>query len=175
MAKEGYYSSPKKETYTYEELRPMFERCIMDRATYLGFFYKVMPRELFDLYGKKALWELGKFRHEVRGWCPRKNDIECFGDYLVEGFDVNNTLDDHNEYVELTDDHATIHMLGKCALVKGWEEMGLSPEEVAYLCEIACYGDYGHTDVCGLKGTFTCTSAQPGKEYCEFIIEKKDP
>ena len=40
----------KKDTYTYAEVREMIEGAMMDRARYLGFFYKVMPRELFDEY-----------------------------------------------------------------------------------------------------------------------------
>ena len=42
----------KKDTYTYEEVRPLIEAAMEDRARYLGFFYKVMPKELFDKYAK---------------------------------------------------------------------------------------------------------------------------
>ena len=54
----------KKDTYTYAEVREMIEGAMMDRARYLGFFYKVMPRELFDEYGKKALFAYGEFKAE---------------------------------------------------------------------------------------------------------------
>ena len=63
-------------------------------------------------------------------------------------------------------------MEGKCALVQGWEKMGLSPEEVEYLCDIASYGDYGHANALDLQGTWLCTSAQKGCDYCDFKIEK---
>ena len=46
----------KKETYTYAEVREMLEHALMERAATVGFFFtKTMPRELFDLYAKKAL------------------------------------------------------------------------------------------------------------------------
>ena len=63
-------------------------------------------------------------------------------------------------------------MEGKCALVQGWEKMGFSPEEVEYLCDIASYGDYGHANALELQGTWLCTSAQKGCDYCDFKIEK---
>ena len=50
--------------------------------------------------------------------------------------------------------------------------MGLEPEEVEYLCDIASYGDYGHANALDLQGTWLCTSAKKGCEYCDFKIEK---
>ena len=52
----------KKDTYTYEEVRPLIEAAMEDRARYLGFFYKVMPRDLFDKYAKKALYAYGEYK-----------------------------------------------------------------------------------------------------------------
>ena len=49
----------KKDTYTYEEVRSRIEAAMEDRARYLGFFYKVMPRDMFDKYAKKALYAYG--------------------------------------------------------------------------------------------------------------------
>ena len=46
----------------------------------------------------------------------------------------------------------------------------LTPEEVAYMCEIASYGDFGHSEALNLNGEWLCTSAQPGCEYCDFKI-----
>ncbi len=57
----------KKDTYTYEEVRKIVESALEDRARYLGFFYQVMPRELFDLYGKRALYAYGEFKANVLG------------------------------------------------------------------------------------------------------------
>ena len=50
--------------------------------------------------------------------------------------------------------------------------MGLSPEEVGYLCDIASYGDFGHANALNLTGTWICASAHPGCDYYDFKIEK---
>ena len=50
----------KKDIYTYAEVREMMESAMMDRARYLGYFYKVMPRDLFDGYAQKALFAYGE-------------------------------------------------------------------------------------------------------------------
>ena len=39
----------------------MIEAALEDRARYLGFFYKVMPRDLFDKYAKKAMYAYGEY------------------------------------------------------------------------------------------------------------------
>ncbi len=90
-------------------------------------------------------------------------------EFLVSCNGVGNTLAKGNSIVESTEEAATVRMEGKCALVQGWEGgMGLSQEEVAYLCEIASYGDFGHAEALGLNGTWLCTSAQEGCDHCEL-------
>lgn len=162
----------KKETYTYEEVRAIVEAALEDRARYLGFFYKVMPKELFDLYGKRALYAYGEFKANKLGFgADQKGNPSGMAQFLVSCNGVGNTLAIGNMISEADDESATVRMEGKCALVQGWEKMGLSKEEVAYLCEIASYGDFGHAEALQLNGTWLCTSAQEGCEYCEFKIE----
>lgn len=163
----------KKDTYTYEEVRPMIEAAIEDRARYLGFFYKVMPRDLFDKYAKKALYAYGEYKALGMGAGQgHEGDPAGLADFLVSCNSVANTLAVGNHVCEKTDEFTTVRMEGKCALVQGWEKMGLSPEEVEYLCDIASYGDYGHANALDLQGTWLCTSAQKGCDYCDFKIEK---
>lgn len=162
----------KKDTYTYEEVRPIIEAALEDRARYLAFFYKVMPRELFDMYAKKALYAYGEYKALGLGAGKgHEGDPKGLADFLVSCNGVGNTLAVGNQVLEETADSATVRMEGKCALVQGWEKMGLSPEEVEYLCDIASYGDYGHANALNLTGTWVCTSAQKGCDYCDFKIE----
>ena len=70
MTNEERVQYNKKDNYTYEEVRKMIESALEDRARYLGFFYKVMPRELFDLYAKKALYAYGE--HKAASGAERK-------------------------------------------------------------------------------------------------------
>lgn len=172
MTNEERVQYNKKDNYTYEEVRKMIESALEDRARYLGFFYKVMPRELFDLYAKKALYAYGE--HKAASGCGAGSDGNPKGmaEFLVSCNGVSNTLAVGNCICDETDEYATVRMAGKCALVQGWENMGLAPEEVEYLCDIASYGDYGHANALDLQGTWLCTSAKKGCEYCDFKIEK---
>ena len=163
----------KKDTYTYAEVREMLESAMMDRARYMGFFYKVMPRELFDEYGKRALFAYGQFKAKNPFFDGKPTGApKVMSDFLVSTNGVSATPAIGITCIEQDDDHAVLLMDGKCALVQGWEQMGLSPEEVSYLCEIASYGDFGQCDALGLKGTWLCTSTEPGCTYCKFLVEK---
>ena len=161
----------KKDTYTYEEVRPLVEAALEDRARNLAFFYKVMPKELFDLYAKKALYAYGAWKATGMGkGAGSEGNPAGLAQFLCSCNGVANTLAVGNRIVEQTEDTATVRMEGKCALVQGWENMGLTPEEVAYMCEIASYGDFGHSEALNLNGEWLCTSAQPGCDYCDFKI-----
>ena len=163
----------KKDTYTYEEVRQLVEAALEDRARYLAFFYKVMPRDLFDKYAKKALYAYGEYKALGLGAGQgHEGDPAGLAEFLVGCNGVANTLAVGNKVEYSDEESTTVRMEGKCALVQGWEKMGLSPEEVTYLCDIASYGDFGHANALELTGTWVCTSAQPGCDYCDFKIEK---
>lgn len=162
----------KKDTYTYEEVRSMIESANADRARYLGFFYKVMPRELFDLYAKKALFAYGEYKAKNPFFDKyNKGDLNAMTDFLESTNGVSATPSIGIYAVEKTKDHHIINMDGKCALVEGWKGMGFSPEEVDYLCLIASYGDFGHCHALGLEGEWLQTSTKPGCDHCVFKVE----
>lgn len=74
----------KKDTYTYEEVRPLIEAAMEDRARYLGFFYKVMPKELFDKYAKKALYAYGEYKAlGLKAGAGREGDPQGLAEFLV--------------------------------------------------------------------------------------------
>lgn len=168
--------SYKKDSYSYEEVRQMIEGAMMDRARYLGFFYKVMPQELFDEYGKKALFAYGEFKAQNQFFEGReKGDIKAMSDFLESTNGVSATPSIGIYCTELDSEHAILNMDGKCALVQGWEQMGLTTEEVDYLCQIASYGDFGHCHALGLKGEWLETSTKPGCSRCVFKVVKEQP
>lgn len=171
--KEDRAAYGKKDTYTYEEVRPLIESAMEDRARYLGFFYKVMPRDMFDKYAKKALYAYGEYKANGLGAGKgHEGNPQGLADFLVSCNGVANTLAVGNHISDQDEGYTTVRMEGKCALVQGWEKMGLSAEEVDYLCEIASYGDYGHANALDLQGEWLCTSAKKGCDYCDFKIEK---
>ncbi len=169
MAENNNWPNRKKETYTYEEAREYLVSAMKDRAKTLGAFYKVMPRELFDEYAKKACYEYGAAKGDR---IPVKDSPKAFADFLVSCNSVANTCAIGNSVQSETEDEIVVHMAGSCALVEGWREMGLTNEEVDYLCSVQCYGDYGHTEACGCKGEWLCTSAAGKTDYCDFKITK---
>lgn len=165
----------KKESYSYDEVRQMMESAMMDRARYLGFFYKVMPRELFDEYGKKALFAYGEFKAENKFFEGRqKGDVKAMSDFLESTNGVSATPSIGIYCTKYDGDEAILNMDGKCALVQGWEQMGLSPEEVDYLCLIASYGDFGQCHALGLKGEWLETSTKTGCDRCIFKVVKEE-
>lgn len=172
----GKGSRYKHDVYTYEEVRPMFEAAIRDRGRLFGFFYKVMPKDLFDKYAKEAWYEYGRFKSKMGTLYKGENgDVEEFADFMISeaNFGVAGTSDGEAWRIERGTDRSVVAFGGKCQLVAAWEQMGLSEEEVMYLCEVACYGDAGYTEELDLKGYFNFTSADPKHDYCEFVIEKK--
>jgi len=52
--------------------------------------------------------------------------------------------------------------------------MGFSPEEVKYLCDVACSGDHGMAAALGLKVHFTSRFSDGNGANCEIVIEKAD-
>jgi hypothetical protein len=168
----GYNTGPgKKETYAYEEVRGMIESCIMDRAKYLAAFYKAMPRDEFDKWAKKALWGYGE--RKVPRTKGEHGKVKTFSDIMLAINGVNNTCAGTNTVELINEEKAVVHFNHKCAMVQGWEDMGLAKDEVKYLCDIACYGDYAHADGLGLKCSFPYTSADGAHESCELVVEKK--
>ena len=166
----------KHEVYSYNEVRPMFEAALKDRGRLFGFFYKVMPKDLFDKYAREAWFEYGKFKKDMKLYKGEDGDVQAFAEHMIrpEAFSVSGTSDGEGWWIKRDPKQSIVGFGGKCQLVAAWEQMGLSPEEVKYLCEVACEGDAGLSEALGLKGYFNFTSADPEKDYCEFVVEKKD-
>lgn len=165
------YTFDRNKTYTFEEVRPVVEGCLKDRAKYLGHFYKVMPRDLFDKYAKEALWNYGK----ARDWKGEMGSVKTMVDFLTDAFVSVGCTIGAGVVAELDEDanKALLIFEDGCALVDGWREMGLTDDEIDYLCKVACYGDYGQSDSFGLKCSFNCTMTDKGCNTCEMVLEPK--
>ena len=84
-----------------------------------------MPRELFDLYAKRALYAYGEYKANGLGAGKgHEGDPQGLADFLVGCNSVANTLAVGNQVIDKTDDYTTVRMEGKCALVQGWEKNG---------------------------------------------------
>jgi len=76
------------------------------------------------------------------------------------------------EVVQLQPEHsvARFHF---CPLWAAWKEMGLSPERIARLCDLACKSDYGRAS--NFKNTVLTFPKRLacGDEYCQLDARKK--
>ena len=112
----------KKDTYTYEEVRPLIEAAIEDRARYLGFFYKVMPKDLFDKYAKKALYAYGEYKALGLGFGKgNEGNPEGLADFLVGANGVANTLAVGNQVLERDEECAWRASVPWCRDGRKWD------------------------------------------------------
>jgi hypothetical protein len=75
-----------------------------------------------------------------------------------------------HEVVEVSDSRAVLR-LNRCPLVQAWDEAGLSPEEKATMCDIACQIDFGKFEAAGYRLKFNCRIAS-GAETCDLEVTK---
>ena len=73
--------------------------------------------------------------------------------------------------VSANEDEAVV-TLNYCALLKAWQKMGLSDEELAMMCDIAMEGDRGIAEGVGLDFELEGTLAQ-GCECCTLRYKTK--
>lgn len=64
--------------------------------------------------------------------------------------------------------------LGRCALVEGWQAMGVPDADIAKLCGAAREVDYGKLDPLGLEGEFPELLSEGGEKCCFRIRRKKN-
>lgn len=70
------------------------------------------------------------------------------------------------------EDRFTIE-LGYCPLVKQWQDMGLSDEEIDLLCDIAMEGDRGEAETLGMKMDLEKTIGR-GDGVCRLTFCRKN-
>ena len=162
----------KERLFTYQEVRAMTEAALKERARYIGCFYKVMPKEMFDQYAREAMKEYGIFRVTMGQYKGEPGDHAAFAQMLAANV-VNNTNSDIHFIAKADEEQTVVRLTGKCGLVERWIDMGFTPEEVDYLCEVVCEADYAYTDRLGLNARFVCTNAQPDSHCCDMVVKKK--
>lgn len=76
------------------------------------------------------------------------------------------------EVIELGDEHSVAHFHA-CPLVEAWKNYGLSPERIAYLCDLASKGDFGRaSNFPHLEISFPQKIAH-GDPVCELDVKRK--
>ncbi|MCX7842577.1 MAG: L-2-amino-thiazoline-4-carboxylic acid hydrolase [Clostridia bacterium] len=150
--------------FTQEELTNAFRSAIEDRAKWFYLLYKHTP-EGFDAIAEKAITEFGIAKGKGLGECSTAKD---FANGILSGH-PNKAF--AMEPVKLEDDESIIKF-HYCALVEAWKKLGCSKEEIAHLCDLACFGDYGMVSVFpNLKLEFKQLLSR-FEDCCEMCITK---
>lgn len=159
----------RKSKFTFDEAREIMMGQMNDRARYAGFMYKELGKEEFDKMGEVCFHDYGLNRTtNIPG---KRGEPRTMADWITD----NNGVGSACEWNELTyedQDKCIVRFHGKCALVKGWEDMGLSREEVIHMCDVICYGDYGVAEGLGVKCFYNYTNADGVHDGCELVIER---
>ena len=145
---------------------------IKNRALIYYKIYKQLSAELGSAdairFMGKAVYERGQdkgaqLREKIgapdlaelaRAFAEGKSEMDAFGREVVE-----------------VSDSRTVLRLTRCPLVEAWEEAGLSQEEKATMCDIACQVDFGKFEGAGYRLTFRCRIAD-GAETCDMELTK---
>ena len=161
----------KEHMYTDDELRPCVASALQDRARYLGFMYRTLPKDVFETVARKALFQHGYTKGPN---IPGERGVPAtLGDKLVYSTVIANSCD-YNEYIVNDGEKCVVQFQGPCNLCEGWAKMGFSHEEIKYLCDVACSGDHGMAAALGLKVSFNSYYADGDGANCEIVIEKAD-
>jgi hypothetical protein len=154
-----------EKVYTQEELTNAFRAAIEDRAKWFYLLSKYTP-EGFDKIAEKAITEFGVMKGKALGECKTAKD---FANGILSGH-PNKAF--AMEPVKL-DEEESIIKFRYCALVEAWKKLGCSKEEIAHLCDLACFGDYGMISIFpDLKLEFKQLLSRE-EECCEMVITKK--
>ncbi len=141
---------------------------IAGRAEYLYHILKAMEEagiENADDILKKAIYEVGKT------WAKKLGDVktprEFWNKLLTDDLRQILKLD----WVRDDEDEVELHF-HKCPLVWRWEQMGLEPEMIERLCEIARQVDYGNTESFGFDLEMK-TLLGKQDDRCTLIVRKR--
>lgn len=152
--------------FTQEELTAAFRSAIEDRAKWFYLLAKYTEQG-FDEIAKQAITEFGVMKGKALGNCKTALDFAngILSGHPREAFAMEPVRLDENE---------SIIKFHYCALVEAWKKLGCSWEEIAHLCDLACYGDYGMVSVFPqLKLEFKQLLSR-NEECCEMVITKKE-
>ncbi|MDA8426238.1 MAG: L-2-amino-thiazoline-4-carboxylic acid hydrolase [Treponema sp.] len=140
---------------------------IKDRAVWLALLYdtfmEALPEAEVERLCRKAIFEFGRMKAKKdpepfthRDWVRRHEEK---GSALVFESDI--------EYCE----HHSVQRMNFCPLVEAWKEMGLAPERIDTLCDIAMEGDRGRAAAHGVSMELNETIGK-GDRFCRLVIRE---
>ncbi|SNS63819.1 L-2-amino-thiazoline-4-carboxylic acid hydrolase [Anaerovirgula multivorans] len=151
--------------YTQEELTKAFRSAIADRAKWFYLLEKYTD-EGFDKIAERAITEFGIDKGKSLGDCKTAKDFAngILTGHAREAFAM--------EPIKVEEEESVIKF-HHCALVEEWKKLGCSSEEVAHLCDLACFGDFGMVSVFPELELEFKQLLSRDEECCEMVITKK--
>ena len=158
------------QSHLNEDKINLFRGAIEHRATWMALTFAEMEARGLDAEGitRAAVRKCGNFHGlQLKAKCTKPEDVENFnGVFLNE--DGRKTFEIEVKAVDHDNLKAEFHY---CALVSAWQKLGLSPERIALLCDIAMDGDRGIAESMGLKLELGDTIAR-GCKTCQIHFGK---
>jgi hypothetical protein len=138
------------------------------RAEYLYHIVKALDEagvQNADDILKKAMYNVGQTWAEEAG--DPKNPSEWWGNRLSDSKRQVLKLD----WVRDEEDEIELHF-HRCPLVYGWQRMGVEPEMIERLCNIAHQVDFGNVEAFPFELT-SDPGLSRGKSHCTLIVSKR--
>jgi len=123
--------------------------------------------EAIRLMGK-GIYERGEDKGEQLAEKIGEPDLVRLAGAFAEG---RNAMDAFQRQVVEASDTRAVLRLTRCPLVEAWDEAGLSPDEKATMCDIACQVDFGKFEGAGYCLKFRCRIAD-GAHTCDMEVTK---
>lgn len=154
--------------YSQQELTDTFRAAIEDRARWFYLLLKYAKEENADVdkIAEKAIKEFGNMKGMAIGEAKTALD---FANAILTGHPREAFA---MEPVKL-DENESVIKFRYCALVEAWKKLGCAPEEVAKLCELASFGDYGMIECFPHLDLEFKQLISKGQDCCEMVITKK--
>ncbi len=145
---------------------------LKNRARIYYFIYREIAREVGDTKAaeimKRALYERGREKGVLLAKKIGAPDLQRVAEAFVEGKQELDTFG--HEIVRVDDRHALLR-LNACPLVDAWQDLGLSREETALMCDLAYQVDFGKFEAAGYRLRFECRIAD-GESSCDLHLTK---
>ncbi|MFH1572502.1 MAG: L-2-amino-thiazoline-4-carboxylic acid hydrolase [Acidobacteriota bacterium] len=148
---------------------------IKNRARIYHHLYRELSAELGEEKAisvlKRAIYRRGQEKgrqlaRKIGGQDPRK-----LADAFVEGKEG---VDVFGHQIVRVDDREVLLRLNECPLVEAWKEMGLQPEQIRTMCDLACQVDFGKFEAAGYRLRFECRIADGGSS-CDLLASRPAP
>ncbi|MDA8426237.1 MAG: L-2-amino-thiazoline-4-carboxylic acid hydrolase [Treponema sp.] len=141
---------------------------VADRAQWLALvmdaFGEALPAAEIERLARKAIYAYGRYK-------AAKDPTPFSARDLVKKYVESGTARIFESEIEW-DERGAENRVHRCALVDGWKAMGLPPERIDTLCDIAMEGDRGRADFHGIEMSLGETIGK-GDAFCRIGLRAR--